>query len=142
MSVQEIEAAIEQLPPDDLAALAAWFAEHRAATWDARIVLDPEGPIGSRSGRSGKEVAGSVLESNAKPLNWRAGLREDDTARCDNGRVLTAEQIAPAERHGDCEKEKGESYVFRKVERAGYASPRANRPYRPASKPDTTPEPR
>ena len=40
MSVQEIEAAIEKLPPDDLAALAAWFAEHRAAAWDAQIERD------------------------------------------------------------------------------------------------------
>ena len=40
MSVQEIEAAIERLPPDDLAALAAWFAEHRAAAWDAQIERD------------------------------------------------------------------------------------------------------
>ena len=40
MSVQEIEAAIEQLPPDDLAVLAVWFAEHRAAAWDAQIERD------------------------------------------------------------------------------------------------------
>ena len=40
MSVQEIEAAIEQLAPPDLARLAAWFAEYHEAQWDEQIGRD------------------------------------------------------------------------------------------------------
>ena len=36
MSVQEIEAAIEQLAPPDLARLAAWFAEYQEEQWDKK----------------------------------------------------------------------------------------------------------
>ena len=40
MSVQEIEAAIQKLPPPDLAKLAAWFAEYREKEWDEQIGRD------------------------------------------------------------------------------------------------------
>ncbi|WP_420454190.1 hypothetical protein [Rubrivirga sp.] len=40
MSVQEIEAAISELPPDQLAALAEWFDEYRADEWDRQIEAD------------------------------------------------------------------------------------------------------
>ena len=40
MSVKEIEAAITELPPDQLAALGEWFDEYRADEWDRRIEKD------------------------------------------------------------------------------------------------------
>ncbi len=40
MSVQELEAAITELPPDQLAALAEWFDEYRANEWDRQIETD------------------------------------------------------------------------------------------------------
>ena len=40
MSITEIERAIEQLPPDELARLRAWFAEFDAAQWDRQFEAD------------------------------------------------------------------------------------------------------
>ena len=40
MSITEIERAIEQLPPDALARLRAWFAEFDAAQWDRQFEAD------------------------------------------------------------------------------------------------------
>ena len=40
MSVREIETAITELPPGDLAELAAWFEEYQAQKWDERIEKD------------------------------------------------------------------------------------------------------
>ena len=37
MSVQEIESAVQQLPPDELAAFAQWFEAFVAAAWDRRF---------------------------------------------------------------------------------------------------------
>ncbi|MEM6287969.1 MAG: hypothetical protein AAF845_12500 [Bacteroidota bacterium] len=42
MSVQEIEAAITKLTPDQLATLGAWFDEYRADAWDRQIEADAE----------------------------------------------------------------------------------------------------
>ncbi len=39
-TLQEIEAAIRQLPEDDLAALRTWFAEFDAAAWDRQFERD------------------------------------------------------------------------------------------------------
>jgi hypothetical protein len=39
-TVEEIEAAIQQLPPDQMAAFRAWFAEFDAAAWDQQIAAD------------------------------------------------------------------------------------------------------
>jgi hypothetical protein len=39
-AVQEIEEAICKLPPEDLAALRAWFAEFDAAAWDRQFEQD------------------------------------------------------------------------------------------------------
>ena len=39
-TVEEIEAAIQQLPPDQMAAFRAWFAEFDAAVWDQQIAAD------------------------------------------------------------------------------------------------------
>lgn len=40
MTVEEIEHAIEQLPPDKLAELATWFADYHAQVWDKQIEDD------------------------------------------------------------------------------------------------------
>lgn len=39
-NVQEIEAAIQKLPAEGLAALRAWFAEYDAAQWDRQLEED------------------------------------------------------------------------------------------------------
>lgn len=39
-TLREIERAISQLSPDDLAAFRAWFAEFDAAVWDQQIEAD------------------------------------------------------------------------------------------------------
>ncbi len=40
MSVQEIEAAIAELPPQDVEKLAVWLADYRSRTWDDQIARD------------------------------------------------------------------------------------------------------
>jgi hypothetical protein len=65
MSVQEIELAIQRLPPAELAQLSAWFAEYRHEQWDAEIANDLE------SGRLDKllgEVEQEYKAGHAKPL--------------------------------------------------------------------------
>lgn len=42
MSVQEIQTAITQLPPDELANLIEWIEEYRADAWDRQIEKDVE----------------------------------------------------------------------------------------------------
>lgn len=42
MSVQEIEAAITQLPPNDLVELLAWLTDYQARAWDEQIKQDLE----------------------------------------------------------------------------------------------------
>ncbi|HEX7446993.1 MAG TPA: hypothetical protein VF306_05585 [Pirellulales bacterium] len=62
MSLDELEAAVAQLPADDLSAFARWFEEYLADAWDRRIEAD----------------------INAGRLD-RAGARADadfDTGRC------------------------------------------------------------
>ncbi len=46
MDVSEIQAAIQKLPNDKQAELAAWFADQEQAEWDAEIERDfsPGGP--------------------------------------------------------------------------------------------------
>jgi hypothetical protein len=39
-TVQEIKDAVQQLPPDELAAFRAWFAEFDAAAWDRQFEAD------------------------------------------------------------------------------------------------------
>lgn len=40
MSVQEIESAVRQLRPEDLAAFTKWFEEFVATAWDRRLEVD------------------------------------------------------------------------------------------------------
>lgn len=39
-TLQEIERAVSQLSPEDLAAFRAWFAEFDAAIWDRQLEAD------------------------------------------------------------------------------------------------------
>ena len=41
-SVEEIEAAIQQLSPDEMVAFRAWYAEFDAAAWDRQIAEDDD----------------------------------------------------------------------------------------------------
>lgn len=43
MDVKEIESAIAQLPPSELAELAKWFEEFQARAWDAQLEQDIKG---------------------------------------------------------------------------------------------------
>ncbi len=40
VSLQELEAAVAQLPAEDLTAFARWFEEYLADAWDRRIEAD------------------------------------------------------------------------------------------------------
>ena len=40
MDIKEIESAIAQLPPSDLAELAKWFEEFQARVWDEQLEQD------------------------------------------------------------------------------------------------------
>ena len=40
MDIKEIESAITQLPPSELAELAKWFEEFQAQAWDERLEQD------------------------------------------------------------------------------------------------------
>jgi hypothetical protein len=46
-SVEDIQAEIEKLSPDEVERLAEWLAEYRARAWDSRIAEDagPGGPL-------------------------------------------------------------------------------------------------
>lgn len=51
MSLQELEAAVSQLPADELNAFARWFEEHLADAWDRRIEADIEAGRLDEAGR-------------------------------------------------------------------------------------------
>ena len=40
MDIKEIESAIAQLPPSELAKLAKWFEEFQAQAWDEQLEYD------------------------------------------------------------------------------------------------------
>ena len=40
MSVQELETAVSQLSPDDLARFTEWFEDYKANEWDRQIEAD------------------------------------------------------------------------------------------------------
>ena len=65
MTMQEIEQAITELSPDELARLREWFDEYYAKIWDEQIEQD------AASGRLDKLIAEVDEEYNAglsKPL--------------------------------------------------------------------------
>jgi hypothetical protein len=65
MSIAEIEAAITQLPPEEVDKLLFWLEEYQAARWDKQITDDLD------SGRLDKllnEVEEEIEAGLAKPL--------------------------------------------------------------------------
>ena len=55
MSVKEIEAAIAELSPDEVAQLANWFAEFQAEVWDQQLEADIKAGKLDRLAREAKE---------------------------------------------------------------------------------------
>jgi hypothetical protein len=55
MSVEEIEAAISELSPDELAQLADWFRELQAKVWDQQLEADVKAGKLDRLPRQAKE---------------------------------------------------------------------------------------
>jgi hypothetical protein len=65
-TVDEIEAAISNLPPQDFARLRDWLLERDQALWDKQIEED------SASGRLDhlvQEIEDDIAAGNVKPLN-------------------------------------------------------------------------
>jgi hypothetical protein len=56
MSLNELEAAVTQLPESELAAFARWFDEYRADAWDQQIAAAMlAGRLDSAAGRAGED---------------------------------------------------------------------------------------
>jgi len=65
MSVEELETAIVNLPPDQFAKLATWFAEYEAEQWDRQIEAD------QRAGRLDSAIQRArdhIAAGRSKPL--------------------------------------------------------------------------
>lgn len=65
MSIQEIEQAITQLPPSEVAELSQWFEEFQAQVWDEQIERD------AKAGRFDKlieQTRADYAAGRCKPL--------------------------------------------------------------------------
>jgi hypothetical protein len=65
MRVKEIEEAISQLSPEELAQFTEWFAEFRAAAWDEQLEAD------ARAGKLDelvREAREDFAQGRSKPL--------------------------------------------------------------------------
>jgi len=65
MSVKEIENAITQLSPEELAELSAWLADYQAKVWDKQIERDLDA---GRLDALFEEVDEEYEAGEAKPL--------------------------------------------------------------------------
>lgn len=65
MSVHEIEAAVSQLTPQDLAAFRRWFVEFDAEAWDKRFEEDV---AAGRLDKLGEEALADFREGRTTPL--------------------------------------------------------------------------
>ena len=65
MSLQELEAAVTQLPADDLDAFAQWFEEYLANAWDRRIEADIQA---GRLDMAGRRADAEFEAGRCKPL--------------------------------------------------------------------------
>ena len=65
MDVREIEIAIMQLPPGQVAELAGWFEEYHARLWDTRIENDVES---GRLDSTLDEAAQDLEAGRCKPI--------------------------------------------------------------------------
>jgi hypothetical protein len=80
MTIKEIEAAITQLPAQELAELMAWLQEYHAQAWDKQIEDDLEagrldalldGPYSALSSTHPRPLSGTLV---VEP--WRSAERE------------------------------------------------------------------
>jgi len=65
MSVEQLENAIANLPPDEFARLAKWFVEYEAEQWDRQIEAD------QRTGRLNaviQRARDDITAGRSKPL--------------------------------------------------------------------------
>lgn len=65
MSLQELEAAVTQLPDDELTAFARWFEEYLADGWDRRIEADIEA---GRLDEAGRRADADIEAGRCDPL--------------------------------------------------------------------------
>ena len=65
MSLSELEAAVSQLPAEELTVFAQWFEEYLADEWDRRIEVDAlKGAIQ----KAGQEAVSEYEAGRCKPL--------------------------------------------------------------------------
>ncbi len=65
MTVQDLEAAVTQLPPADLRQFAQWFEEYLADAWDRQIEADV---AAGRLDEAGRRADADFLASRCRPL--------------------------------------------------------------------------
>lgn len=65
MSLSELEAAVSQLPANELTAFAQWFEEYLADEWDRRIEADV---LNGAFEKAGKEAVSEYEAGRCKPL--------------------------------------------------------------------------
>ncbi len=65
MSIQEIEKAVIDLPPEQLARFRAWFLEYDARVWDRKIEEDV---AAGRLDRLAEEVLANHRAGRTRPL--------------------------------------------------------------------------
>ena len=65
MSLNELEAAVSQLPANELTAFAQWFEEYLADEWDRRIEADA---LNGAFEKAGKEAVSEYEAERCKPL--------------------------------------------------------------------------
>jgi hypothetical protein len=65
MRVKEIEAAIAQLSPEELAQFADWFAEFQATAWDEQLEADTKA---GKLDQLVREAKGDFARGKCKPL--------------------------------------------------------------------------
>lgn len=65
MSVQEIEAAVSQLPPDQLSRFVEWFEEFRSDAWDRQIEADADA---GRLDQLIREADADIAAGRVRPL--------------------------------------------------------------------------
>ncbi|HEU4451785.1 MAG TPA: hypothetical protein VFR81_01960 [Longimicrobium sp.] len=65
MSIQEIEKAVIDLPPEQLARFRAWFLEYDAQVWDRKIEEDV---AAGRLDRLAEEVLANHRAGRTRPL--------------------------------------------------------------------------
>ena len=65
-SIEDIEAEIERLPPNEVNRLADWLAEYRAQLWDSQIAEDAK--PGGRLRRLVDEAKSDLKTGKTRPL--------------------------------------------------------------------------